>query len=99
MKFIWPLKNFNEELSNNFSLYKKFPDVSKILLCGKFNKPATLEDGIIVEANKDISFIDFKYDQDDQEISIFFPGNNYILLPDQADLEFTMIEPRKFFIL
>ena len=76
MKFNWPLKSFNEELSNNFSLYKKFPDDTKSLLCGKFSKTVTLEDGITVEANKDISFIDFKYDQDDQEISIFFPGNN-----------------------
>lgn len=97
MKFNWPLKSFNEELSNNFSFYKNFPDVTKSLFCGKFNRPVVLEDGIRVEANKDISFIDFKYDQDDQEISIFFPGNNSIL-PDQVDLEFTMIEPRKFFI-
>lgn len=95
MKFIWASKNFSEEVST-FSFYKEFPEVKKNLYCGKFNKPVESEDGLIVEANKDISFIDFSFDEE-KEIQIFVPGetiNFYV----RDDLEFTIAEPSKIYI-
>jgi hypothetical protein len=74
MKFNWPC----EELSSIFSFHKKFSSAKNVYY-GKFNKPVTLEDEITVEASKNIIFSDFKYDKDDQEISLIFPEYNTII--------------------
>lgn len=90
MKFNWASKNFSKEVST-FSFYKEFPEAKKILYCGKFDKPIESEDGLIVEANKEISFIDMSFDEE-KDIQIFVPGeiiNFYI----RDDLEFTISEP------